>query len=300
MLSTADIFRLLKPFIETVVTDDMDGVQGKVAFTKYMNVDTMDDAYVDDTEIAGTRLLAEKSEGAEMQLDHVKMGNLKRYTARTYALKVVLTKEAQEDNKYMEAIPVARMLKKSAWVTADVFSALILARATNTSYLGGDSQPLASASHTMPHGGTFSNTMATPMSPSVAALMQVRSALSQMPGVNGIISPVMAEKVVFPIVQQSIWDILLGSEKSPEAGNFTAINVAYQMGLEKVPVHHWTNTTTEWGVVTDQDDGLKFKWRKKPEGSTWMDNDNTTIKFGIRARWDGGWTNARGYYHVAA
>jgi hypothetical protein len=255
---------------------------------------------VDDTEIAGPGLLSQKSEGAEMALGQVRMGFMKRYTAQTYAMKLVITKEAQEDNKYMEAIPLARMLKKSAWQTADVMAALMLARAENTGYLGGDQVPLASASHTMPHGGTFSNTMATPMSPSNAALMQVRASLAQLPGLNGIIAPVLAEKVVFPIVQESIWDILLGSAKSPEAGNFHAINIAHKMNLTPVPVHHWTNTTTNWAVITDQEQGLTFKWRVKPESNTWMDNDNTTIKFGIRARWDMGWTNARGTYFVAA
>ena len=34
-------------------------------------------------------------------------------------------------------------------------AALMLVRATNTGYPGGDTLPLASASHTLPHGGTF-------------------------------------------------------------------------------------------------------------------------------------------------
>jgi hypothetical protein len=300
MISTSVIYRLLKETLRKVVTDEMDGVQSKVMFTKWCNVDDVSDAYVDDTEVAGPGLVSQKPEGTEIALGHVKQGFMKRYTPQTFALKLNITKEAQEDNKYKEAIPLARMLKRSIWQTADVDATLMLVRATNTGYLGGDGVPLASNAHTLPHGGTFSNTMATPMSPSNAALMVARAAISTLPGLNGIRSPLKAEKVVFPIEQESVWDILLGSAKSPEPGNFHAVNIAYKMSLTPVPLHHWTNTTTNWGLTTDADNGLNFFWRVRPEGSTWMDNDCTTIKFGIRGRWVAGWTNARGYYHVDA
>jgi hypothetical protein len=300
MISSGQIYRLLKPTLRAVVTDKDDGIQSKVMFPKWCNVEEMGDAYVDDTEVAGPGLASQKSEGAEMALGTVRQGFMKRYTAQTYALKLNISKEAQEDNKYKEAVPLARMLKRSIWQTADVFATLMLVRAENASYLGGDQVPLASASHTLPHGGTFSNTMSTPMSPSNQALIAARAAIGQFPGLNGIINPLEAEKVLFPKVQESVWDILLGSAKSPEPGQFNAINIAYKMNLTPVPIHHWTNTTTNWALTTDAENGLNFFWRIRPEGSTWMENDQTTIKFGIRARWDAGWTNARGVYFVGA
>jgi hypothetical protein len=300
MLTTGQIYRLLEPTLRKVVTDTMDGIQSKVKFTDWCNVEDMDKAYVDDTEIAGPGLASQKPEGTEIALGQVRQGFMKRYMAETYALKLNVTKEAQEDNKYKEAVPLARMLKKSIWETADVFATLMLIRAENTGYLGGDGVPLASASHTLPHGGTFSNLMATPFSPSNPALMLARAAIATLPGLNGIRQPLKAEKVLFPIEQESIWDILLGSAKSPEAGQFNAINIAYKMSLTPVPIHHWTNTTTNWGLTTDAENGLNFFWRVRPESTTWMDNDYTTIKFGIRARWAAGWTNARGYYHIGA
>jgi hypothetical protein len=297
-LTTSEIFRLLKPTLREVLTDKTDNIQRNVAFTKFCNVRDIEDAYVDDTEIAGPGLVAEKPEGTEIALGQVKSGFLKRYTPGTFALKLTVTKEAQEDNKYTEAVPFARFLKKSMWTTADVIAALMLARATNTTYPGGDGVPLASASHTLPHGGTFSNTMATPMSPSNASLAIARAALTRMPDLNGIISPLMAKKVVFPVAQESLWDVLLGSAKSPEAGQFNAINIAYKMNLEPVRVHHWTNTDTNWALISDAENGLNFMWRIRPQERTWMDNDNDIIKFAIRGRFTTGWTNARGIFFV--
>lgn len=297
-LTTSEIFRLLKPTLREVMVDKTDGIQRNVMFTKFMNVSDIEDAYVEDTEMAGPGLVAEKPEGTEIALGQVKSGFLKRYTPGTFALKLTVTKEAQEDNKYSEAVPFARFLKKSMWTTADVLAALVLARATNTSYPGGDGVPLASASHPLPGSGTFSNTMATPMSPSNASLAIARAALKNMPDLNGIISPLKAMKVVYPTAQESLWDVLLGSAKSPEAGQFNAINIAYKMSLEPVCVHHWTNTDTNWGLTTDAENGLNFLWRIRPQERTWMDNENDIIKFAIRARFTMGHSNARGYYHV--
>jgi len=297
-LTTSEIFRLLKPTLREVLTDKTDGIQRNVAFPKFCNVRDIEDAYVDDTEMGGPGLAAEKPEGTEIALGQIKAGFQKRYFPGTFALKLTVTKEAQEDNKYTEAVPFARLLKKSMWTTADVRAALMLARAENTGFLGGDQVPLASASHTLPHGGTFSNTMATPMSPSNAALAIARAAITKMPDLNGIISPLTAKKVLFPVAQESIWDVLLGSQKSPEAGQFNAINIAHKMNLEPVRVHHWTNTDTNWALTTDAENGLNFMWRKRPEERTWMDNENDIIKFAIRARFDVGWTNARGFYFV--
>lgn len=299
-LTTSEIFRLLKPTLREVLTDKTDGVQRSVAFPKFCNVKDIEDAYVDDTEMGGPGLAAEKAEGTEIALGQIKAGFQKRYIPGTFALKLTVTKEAQEDNKYAEAVPFAKLLKKSMWTTADVRAALMLARAENSGYVGGDQVSLASASHTLPHGGTFSNTMATPMSPSNAALAIARAAITKMPDLNGIISPLTAKKVVFPVAQESLWDVLLGSAKSPEAGQFNAINIAHKMSLEPVRVHHWTNTDTNWALITDAENGLNFMWRKRPEERTWMDNDNDLIKFAIRARFDVGWTNARGFYFVGS
>src|SRR6476646_4517010 len=278
-INTGKIFRLLQETLDNVITDDTDGIQSKVVFPRYCNVQEMDGAYSDETEIAGPGLVSEKPEGTEIALGSVYQGMFKRYTPGTWALKLIVTEEAIEDNKYKEAVPLARLLKKSIWQTADVMAAFMLIRAENTNYLGGDGVPLASNAHPLPAGGTYSNTMAVPMSPSNAALMVARAAINTLPSLNGIRDPLVPEKVIFPIEQQSVWDILLGSDKSPEPGSFNAINIAKKLNLEPVAVHHWTNTQTNWAITTDAKDGLKFKWRKRPMSRSWQDNDFTVVKY---------------------
>lgn len=297
MISTSTLAHTLQETLEGII-DDEDGIQSKVVFPRFMQVGEMDGAIHDELEVAGPGLIAEKAEGTEIALGSIREGWLKRYMPGTFALKLNITRECLDDCKYPEAIKAARRLKKATWTTADVDAALVLVRASNAAYTGADGLPLASASHTLPWGGTFSNTMAVPMSPSIQALINARAALNQLPGHDGIISPVEAEKAVFPIAQRSVWEVLLGSDKNPEPGQFNAINIAKRMDLEQVPVHHWTNTTTNWGLTTDVEDGLKWLWRKRPENMTWMENNYLTMKYAIYARWARGWTDPRGFFFV--
>jgi hypothetical protein len=290
----------LKETLNQIITDDYDGIQSKVVFKKFCQEIPMSDAYEDDLETAGPGFASDTDEGTEIPLGNIREGAMTRYIARKFALKLVVSEEMMEDGKYPEAIPAARMLKKCIWDTADMDAALMLVRATNTGYVGGDGLPLASASHTLPNGGTFSNVMATPMTPSRAAWHVAVAAIRTFPGHNGIRSRYKAERVLCPVEQESTWEELTESTMAPEPGNFATINIIKRANIEVVGVTHWTNTTTNWAVQTDAENGLSFRWRAKPKSKTWVDDDYDVMKYGIRARWARGWSNARNIYFVEA
>ena len=172
----------------------------------------------------GPGLAAETDEGEEIAVGTIREGFLKRYTPRKFALKLIVTDEAMEDNKYPETLRLAKRLDRAIYKTADIDATNILIRAANATYVGGDGVSLASAAHTLPAGGTFSNTLATPMAPSALALATVRSLVMKLPGHDGVTEGYDIKKVVGPTEQWAAWKTILGSEKSPEAGNFAAIN----------------------------------------------------------------------------
>lgn len=291
---------LLKKTLNRILSDDTDGIQSKVVMTKWTESIPMSDAYEDDLDMAGPGFASDTPEGTEIPLGTIKEGNLTRYIARKFSLKLVISEEMMEDNKYSEAIPAARLLKKCIWETADMDASLMLVRATNTAYPIGDGLPVGSASHTLPHGGTFSNVMATPMTPSRAAWHVAVAAIRTMPGYNGIRSRLKAERVLCPVEQESTWEELSESTLAPEPGNAATINIIKRANVEVVGVTHWTNTTTNWAVQTDADGGFSFRWRVKPQSKTWVDEDYDVMKYGIRARWARGMTNPRGVYFVEA
>jgi hypothetical protein len=287
----------LKRTLNMISRDTDEGSESSTVMRKWCNVTTMDDAYEDDLETAGPGLMTEKTEGAAVAAGSVREGVLTRYWSRTFAQKLVITEEAIEDIKYKEVVNMARMLKRAMWKTVDYDSTNILARGHNTSYVGGDGLPLWSASHTLPHGGTFSNTLATPMSPSVQALIVATTQILSFVGHDGLVTTIMPKKVVYPNAQWAVWRQILGSDMTPTPGNFAEINVAKKSeeigDLEPVRNPFWLNTTTNWALFTDVEDGVQWKWRRRPRSRTWVDNNNETMNYSESARWARGWTNAR-------
>lgn len=298
----SDIPTQLQETLDVIVTDPTDGVEAKARMPKYFMVESMaGNAYSDELETADEGLVPEKGEGAALEVKGYKEGPLTRYNARAFGRKMVISREAMDDGKYNEHVKLAKRNKRQIWKTVDYDAANVLIRAENTSYVGADGQPLASASHTLPWGGTFSNKMATPMTPSVQAIIVAVSQLKVMPGHDGNIEGYEPKKVVFPSSQWGVWASLLKSEMNPEAGNFSEINVVKsELSLEPVEVPFWNTTTTEWAIITDADDGLKWKWHTKPESNSWVDNDNMVVNYSTYARWARGWTNPRGVFYNGA
>lgn len=293
------LWNTLKSTLDMIVMDKTDGLESKAQFSKYFDVSKMSDQYEDDLEIAGPGLASEKPEGVEIALGQIREGTLTRYLARTFGLKIILTEELMEDSKYPESIKAAGHLKRAMYKTVDIDAALVLVRAENTAYPGGDGLCLANSAHTIPGGGTFSNTMATPMSPSRAAVIVARANVAVLPGLDGIREGYMLEKVVCPVAQMSVWEGIVKSEYVPESNN-NEINIVKNLNLEIVPVLQWTNTDTNYAFTTDAPEGLRWKWRRKPRSGTWVENNNEVANHKISARWARGWTNPRGLYFVGA
>jgi len=293
---SSTIFNSFKETLDSIVDDRMDDNAANLVCKQWMKIETMDEAYVDDLEMAGPGLATETGEGSEIEVGTLREGYLKRYTPRKFALKLIVTDEAMEDNKYPETLKLAKRLDRAIYKTFDIDQTNILVRAFNASFVGGDQVPLGSASHTLAAGGTWSNIFATPLAPSRIALISAISLMRKFPGHDGVVDGVEPKKIVHPTEQWGVWAGIVGSAMAPEPGNFAEINVIKKLGLDPVPVKYWSNTTTNWGIITSSDNGLQAKWRRKPKSNSWVENDNETMKYSISARWAGGWSDARGFF----
>jgi hypothetical protein len=291
LVFTSTIVNSLKETIDEIV-DDLS--EDELIFTKYCDVKSMKDHYEDDLEMAGPGLASEVAEGTPLTVGTIREGVLTRYFSRKFGLKMVIAEEAVEDTKYEQVISGAKRLKRAMNKTADIDATLMLMRAWNAAYVGADGVPLCSASHTLPHGGTFSNTLATPMSPSRAAVIQMTSMARKLPGHDGITEGYELKDIVCPTEQWAVWAGVVKSDKAPEAGNFNEINVAKDVINDVISVKYWNNTTTNFLATTDCDNGLNFRWKRRPRSRSWIDEDNEVMNYGISARWARGWTDARG------
>jgi hypothetical protein len=298
---TSTIANSLKRTLEKVVDDEMSSAKKKLVMPKFCDETSMEDNYVDFLEMGGPGLASEKAEGSEMALGTIKEGVLTRFISRTFALRLIITQEALEDKKYDETINAAERLARSMWKSVDYDAANILIRAFNASFVIGDGLPFISNAHTLPNGGTFSNQMAVPMSPSRQAIQIATTQLRKYPGHDGLIEGYRPQCIVAPVDQEFVWKGVLRSEYAPEPGAYNEINVINRdYDIDLVLNQFWTNTTTNWIVLTDAEDGIKWLWRVKPKGSSWVNNDNQVMLFGMRARWARGPVDPRCALGVAA
>jgi hypothetical protein len=297
---SSDIFSSFKETLDTIVDDNLSANESSLVCKNWMKIGSMDEAYTDDLEMGGPGLANETGEGTEIGTGSIREGYLTRYTPSKFALKLVVTDEAMEDNKYPETLRLAKRLDRAIYKTFDIDNTNILIRAQNAAYTGGDGVPLASASHTLPNGGTWSNTLATPLAPSRIALITAISLLKKIPGHDGLIEGFEARKIVHPTEQWGVWGGILGSSMAPEPGNFAEINVLKDLNITPVSVKYWSNTTTSWGIITNADNGIQAKWRRRPKSNSWVENDNETMKYSISARWARGWSDPRGFFYSNA
>jgi hypothetical protein len=226
-------------------------------------------------------------------------GTLWRYRPKVFALKMTITAEAEEDNKYPESIKLAKRLKRALLRTKDYDTTLMLARAFSTSFPLANGVPLCSASQPLPHGGTFSNVSGAPASPSVAAVIAAESAVRSMPALDGTVGGHNIKKVVHPDGQWATWAVILGSSFNPVTNNFAEINVVNrEMKITPVANKYWVNTTTNYIFITDAEDGPQYRQRRPDRSATWVENSMEVAAYGISGRWAYGTSNPRAVYGV--
>lgn len=292
----------LKATLDAVHMDKMDGLEAKLIYKKYCDQKKQTDHFDDELEMVGPGLASEKPEGQEMSTGTIKEHTVTRFFVRTWALKMNITEETIEDNRYPEVVNLTRYNKRAIYKTMDIDAANMLVRGFNTAFPGSDGLPLWSASHTLGTGGTYSNVMAVPAAPSRAAIIDAQTQVSKYPGYDGLLGEnFQLKKVVCPVDQKFIWLGIIKSTHAPEPGQFNEINVVNsEMDIEVVPVVHWNTTTTNYAFLTDADGGMQFRTKRKPRSDTWVENSQMVMTHAISARWGRGWVNGRSTLGVQA
>lgn len=292
---TSTVALNLKYTLEEIITDNLDGIEADLDYPKWMKKRPMSDNFEDDQEYAGGGLMAETPEGTEIPAISLTEGYTKRYTARKFTARYIVTEEAMDDSKYPKVIQAVKRLKRAGFKTQDIDATNVLVRATNSSFPGPDGVALASSSHPLAAGGSFSNTLATPMAPSTTSWNNAIAQLDQMVDHDGIIEGYKAVAVLHPVQQRGIWTVLLNSTMDPEFGNFSAVNVIkkYDNDVKRVQLKYWTNTTTNWAIQTDADNGFQFRTRKPFSSKTWIEYNQELMNYSLSGRWDVGFSDPR-------
>jgi hypothetical protein len=272
-------------------------------------VENSDRAFEEEVLFTGFGTAPTKAEGAAVSFDDAQESFTSRYTHETVALAFAITEEAMEDNLYdtfakLRAKGLARAMANTKQVkAADVYN-----NGFNTAFVGGDGQPLFSASHPTIGDGSQSNTLgATDLSE--ASLESALITISKAKDDRGILIGLQTQSLHIPSDLAFTADQILNSTMSTTIGvnpttaangatNVNDINSIRNQGM--VPGGFFVNRrftdTNAWFLKTDCPNGAKMFVRSPLQTKMEPDFDTGNVRFKARERYSFGFSDWRSYY----
>lgn len=261
---------------------------------------TTDKAFEEDVMMSGLGSAQVKGEGQSTPYDDITEEWTARYTPQTVALGVSMTHEAFADDQYGNLLKTkSKAVGKAMADAKQVKAAAIFNRGFNSSYVGGDGQPLFSASHPT-IAGTFDNAYAVDLSESALEDMCVDA--SKLTDSRGVLISARAQSLHIPPELSFVAEKLLKSDLSTGVGVYgnatkavNDINALKSTG--KFPggvfVNHRFTDPDAWFVKTSVGMGTRMFIREGLVGKEDVDFDSDNIMFKFRERYCFGWTDPR-------
>lgn len=261
-------------------------------------------AFEEDVLVSGLSAAVVKPEGKSITYDEGKEGWKSRYEHITVALGFRITREAQEDNLYMNmGSKFAAALARSMRHTKEIHGASILNNAFNAAYQGGDGVSLVANNHPLMNGDVASNILGTPADMAEASieslLIMIRKAVDD----RGIPIALMPTDLIIPPEEEFNAVRLLESTLRPglQAGataalnDVNAINRKSIFGKEPIVITRLADPDA-WFIKTDASDSLRHFNRIGMQTDTTDDFDTKDFKYTARTRYSFGWSDWRGIY----
>ena len=297
-INRASIAKQLLPGLNAVF-----GIEyGEVAdeYSVLFEVENSDRAFEEEVLFTGFGTAPVKGEGAAVQYDNAQESFTSRYTAETIALAFSVTEEAMEDNLYDTFAKLrARGLARSMANTKQTKAADIFNNGFNTSFTGGDGQPLFSASHPTVGDGNQSNLVgsAGTVDLSEAALETALVSIQTIKDDRGILVGGNAVSLHVAPNNQFTADRVLNSPYQPNTAD-NNINAINHQGM--IPQGYMVNKRFQdadaFFIKTDVPNGAKLFVRAPLATKMEPDFDTGNLRFKARERYSFGWSDWRAYF----
>ena len=267
-----------------------------VEYTQLFETHSSRRAWEEDVGFSGFGLAQVKGEGASVSYDTARQGFVNRYTHVRYSLGFIITKEMVDDDQY-DTIGKSRAqaLAFSMRQTKEVLGANVYNRAFNSSYTGGDGQPLGSSSHRNIAGGTWSNIPSVNADISEAALEQATIDLQKFTNDRGLRIAVRPKKIIVPVDLDYEVNKIMRTEYEVGTANNT-VNLVRSRFPGGVVINHYLTDTDAWFIMTDVPNGMKYFERDGDSFDSDDDFDTDNAKFKASFRVSFGWTDPRCMY----
>ena len=268
-------------------------------WSKLFEKNTSRKAFEEDVGTSGFGLLAIKPEGSPIQYDSARQTFITRYQHLVYALGMIITREAVDDDQYDVVGKLkAQSLAYSMRQTKEIVGAGIFNRAFNGSYVFGDGQSMISATHpNFSGGGSFSNTPSIASDLSEAALEQANIDIQYFKNDRGLQIKVLPRLLVVPPTLEFEAERIL--ESTGRVGtDANDINAIKSLGRFSggVAVNHYLTDNDAWFILTNVKNGLKYFERRADSFDMDNDFDTENAKYKASGRYSFGMTDPRAIY----
>lgn len=303
-INRASIAKQLLPGLNAVFGVEYGDVNDE--HTPLFETENSDRSFEEEVLFTGFGTAPVKSEGAAVSFDDAQESFTARYNHETVALAFSITEEAMEDNLYdtfakLRAKGLARAMANTKQVkAADVFN-----NGFNSSFTGGDGQPLFSSSHpTIGDGNQSNNLGATDLSE--ASLESALITVSKLKDDRGILIGGQTTSLHIPSDLAFTADQILNSalstavttQGSDGVTNVNDINSIKNQGM--IPGGFYVNRrftdTNAWFLKTDVPNGTKMFVRSPLQTKMEPDFDTGNIRFKARERYSFGFSDWRGFF----
>ena len=295
--TTGNIPKLLWPGLNAIWGREYD--EHPKEYTDLFDIKTSDMNYEEDVEVTGFGYAPVKQQGASIVYDSFQQQTVTRYTHVAYGLGFIVTREEVDDNLYeKKAMSNTEMLAFSGRQTKETVCANVYNRGFDGTYVGGDGQPLFSASHpTM--SGNQSNLLAA-ADLSEAALEDAVIAIMQAKNARGLRIALMPESLHIAPANVFEAERILKSILTPDSGN-NAINALRSKGMfpKGAMVNHYFTDAGAYFIRTNAPSAMKFFQRVKAEFAQDGDFDTSNLKYKYYERYSAGWSDWRGAWGSA-
>ena len=293
VINTGSFAKDLLPFIGKWFGDEYKDYEP--LYSRIFKVEDASSRFVEEPLVSGFDLPVQMGDGEAVSYDNSKQGYNKRYTMNKYGLGFIITREMLDDGlALMNGEKFSRMLRGSMEKGREVISHNVLNNAFDSNFTGGDGKELCAADHpTM--AADLDNLASTDLSET--SVEQAWIDIGNFKDDRGLKIHVMPKKLVIPLDEKFNADRILNSPlRVATADNDKN---AVKDVIDEVCVSPYITDTNAWYIITDANDGLKYKNRQDITLSTDNDFDTDNAKFKAIMRFDVGWTDPRGVYGSA-
>lgn len=297
---------LLSRGLKHIFFEVTDLTMREAQYTRFMNVESSEDAYEIDYHVAGTGPMPEMPEGTPPAYDGLVQSGTKKYLHLPYGLASQVTRQLVEDDKYGIIKQIPKAHAKSALYAREAVSASIL-NLGNTLITTDDGVTLFNSAHPLPGGteatsvgpglsnivnssGTYPNTFTTQQDLGFTALQQAINYFYRFTDGRGMPSMLRPKTLFIPPELIGISREILGSPGKPYTAD-NELNALQGEGLSFTTLNYLTSPSAWFLFANKEDTQLKFYDRVPIQAQTDDDFQTQVLIFLTTQRFSAGATN---------